>query len=335
MGEQKYSQDHYERLTELALIVYKLWKSGVDISSGAISKSPEHRKLCSAATFKGISWQEVLIASGVPLDEFIKEKREEEWSIDHYDRLTELALEVNKLWKEGVDISSSAISRDKKHQKLYSAALQKQITWQEILVAAGIPTDEINKKIANRCKYPMDHYDRLTELGVIIHELWKSGVKVSKLAMGRNAEYKKYLTATYSFDITWEEVLVAAGIPLEKVIEETTRMSWPLEHYDRLTELGLVVNKLHKNGVDVSSKGILNNLRHKRIYSAASNMGISWEEVLVAAGISFDKIIERSRTCVWSNDHYERLTELALEVHKLWKSDVDVSSTAIVHDGLW
>jgi hypothetical protein len=205
----------------------------------------------------------------------------------------------------------------------------KKIVWQEVLVAAGIPTDEINKKVANRCEYPKDHYERLTELAIKVHKLWKSGVDVSSQAIRNNAQHRKLIAAAGWVGINWQEVLVAAGIPLDKVMQTFSKSSWPMEHYDRLTMLALEVHKVWKSGVDVSSVAISKNKKYRRLLCAASFGSITWQEVLVAAGIPLDKVIKTYRNRSWPTEHYDRLTILGLEVHKLWKKGVDVSSTAI------
>jgi len=326
MGNQKYCKDHYDRLTELALVVHKLWKRGVDVSSWAIQKREEYRKFASAAYHKGITWEEVLVAAGLSLDEVIKERRE--WSMDHYDRLTELALIVYKLWIDGVDVSTHAISQNAEHRKFISAGGALGISWQEVLVAAGLSLDEVIRKKGTR-EWSKDHYERLTELALIVHKLWIGGVDVSICAILKNAEYRKFVSAAYNKGITWEEVLVAAGLPLDEIIKE--RREWSKDHYDRLTELALIVHKLWIDGVDVTANAIINSVEYRKLISAATYVGITWQEVLVAAGIPTKKIIKKDVTqSKYSKDHYDRLTEIALIVHKLWRSGVDVSARAIL-----
>jgi hypothetical protein len=70
--------------------------------------------------------------------------------MEHYDRLTILALEVHKLWKSGVDVSSTAINKNQKYCKLQGAATSMCITWQEVLVAAGIPLESVMRDIRTR-----------------------------------------------------------------------------------------------------------------------------------------------------------------------------------------
>ena len=83
MVKQKYCEDHYERLTELALVIHKLWKKGVDVSSRAINISSEYGKLRRAATSKGITWQEVLIAAGLPLNKVMRTYTNRYWPTEH------------------------------------------------------------------------------------------------------------------------------------------------------------------------------------------------------------------------------------------------------------
>jgi len=220
MAKQKYCEDHYERLTELALEVYKLWKRGVDVTANAIKQNAEYRKLNSAASIVGITWQEVQIAAGIPSEEIIKKKViHSKYSMDHYNRLTELALIVYELKKNGMDVFSGAIQKSLKYRKLLSAATYMNITWQEVLVAAGLSSDEIIKKPETR-EWSKDHYERLTELALEVCKLWKSGVDVSSGAIQKNLEYRKLISAATIVGISWQEVLVAAGISLTKVMKD-------------------------------------------------------------------------------------------------------------------
>jgi hypothetical protein len=138
----KWSKDHYERLTEIALEIHKVWKSGVDVSSSAIKQSKKYNKLYYIASRASLNWQEVLVAAGIPLDKFIKYRK---WSKDHYDRLSELALEVHQLWKNGGKVSIEAIQQNNNHKRLLGAAYHKGISWQEVLIAAGIPLNKVIK----------------------------------------------------------------------------------------------------------------------------------------------------------------------------------------------
>ena len=148
----------------------------------------------------------------------------------------------------------------------------------------------------SKLKYCEDHYERLTELALKVNKLWKNGVDVSSKAIQSNSEYRKLIAAATFSHITWQEVLVAAGISVDKVMRTYTNRSWPMEHYERLTVLALEVHKLWKKGVDVSSVGIHNNLEHRRLQSAANFMGINWQEVLVAAGIPLNEVMRDPRT---------------------------------------
>ena len=220
MAKQKYCEDHYERLTELALEVHKLWNSGVDVSAKAIKQNAKYSKFQSAAAFVGITWQEVQVAAGIPTEKIIKKKViHKKESMGHYNYITELALVVHKLWESGVDVSSGAIQKNLEYRKLLSAASKKGITWQEVLVAAGLPLTEVIKKSGSK-KWSKDHYKRLTELALEVCKLWKSGVDVSSGAIQQNLEYRKLLSAATIVGISWQEVLVAAGIPLNEVMKD-------------------------------------------------------------------------------------------------------------------
>lgn len=211
------------------------------------------------------------------------------YSLEHYERLTELAIMVHTLWKSGVDVSSKGILNNSKHRKIISAAGWAGISWQEVLVAAGIPSDVLNKEGIFHYKYPMEHYDRLTVLALKVHKLWKNGVDVSSKAIQSNSKYRKLISAATFSHISWQEVLVAAGIPLDKIMKRYEYKFWPREHYDRLTVLALEVHKLRKKSLNGSSTAIQNRLEYGKLQSAARYMSITWEEVLVAAGIPLDK----------------------------------------------
>ena len=331
MAKQKYCVDHYDRLTELALIVHKLWLDSVDVSSVAIQKNIEYSRFLGAGSVVGITWQEVQVAAGIPTEKIFKKKgKPSKYSKDHYDRITELALIVHKLWKSGVDVSVGAIRNSLEYRKLLSASSMVGITWREVEIAAGIPTEEIITKKDIHWKYSMDHYNCLTELALIVYKLWKTGVDVSFLAIKKNSEYSRLITVASRKGITWQEVQVAAGLPLDEVIKRMKIREWCEDHYDRITELALIVHKLWLSGVDVTASAIINNAKYKKLISAATYAGITWQEVQVAAGIPTEEIFKKKGIHLkYSIDHYDRLTELALIVHRLWKSDVDVSARAI------
>jgi hypothetical protein len=263
MAKRKYCEDHYERLTELALEVHQFWKNGVDVSYSAIHRSKKYNKFCSAAGNVGISWQEVLVAAGISIDEVIKQRS---WSEDHYDRLTELALEVHQLWKSGVKFPVGGFLKDQRYKRLNSAASRKGISWSEVLVAAHIPIDEVIRTVRMRT-WSKEHYECLTELALEVHQLWKNGVDVSSSAIHKSEKYMRFISAAENAGITWQEVLIAAGIPLDKFFKIR---KWSTGHYERLTEIALELHKIWKSGVDVSSSAIKKSKKYNKLYYATN-----------------------------------------------------------------
>lgn len=152
------------------------------------------------------------------MGDIIKSKNEDKKIIEHYKCLSELALEIYNLWQKGTDVRATSIRHHPKFYGLYVKALRANISWQEVLISAGLPLDELKKRKSEikRSRWPVDPNKRLSKLVQLVQELRDSGVDVSSTAIVLNPKYRRYYAAAYNIGITWEEVCRLAGIPMKR-----------------------------------------------------------------------------------------------------------------------
>lgn len=270
--------------------IERLYRKTKDLSYvGAFAARPA---LVSAGTYYFYSWRNAVTAAGF---DYLKMRRQEEWSKDRIVKLLRLARQRKD------DFSHNEFERN--HFRLFHAAVNHFGSWGEALRQVGVDYRKVRK---------FNEWDRR----IIVREikrLRKKGVDLSLRAMHEKGNGAVVSASQHHFG-SWRNAIQAAGLDYQTICK---REKWSPDRILR------IIRQLHRQGQDVSWSARMKAGQLKMVVMGAHYFG-SWGAAVSKAGVDYEKVRKHRR---WSSQL------VVSEIKRLKRQGLNLSYRGLVEAG--
>ncbi len=269
---------------EIIQEIRKAWKNGEDITPGAVDKNKLKRYYKSNSTNNHFpSWQQAIERAGIPYASAIKRNKEikkERKERQNEEKEKEFLKELIIAHNNGIDLSSSALQKDKKNNYLYYKGQSiyykehKALFWETALKKANLPLEEIIKQ------------QKWTKEKIILILKNKAKAKEDLLISNIGSGLEK---AIYRIFGNYEQALISAKINPKKAI---------INHIQTKEEILEEIISLHSQGIDINYTKLLHsNIKEYRnlVNKSIKRFKKSWKEIVEKAGIDYTPYIVKRR----------------------------------------